>query len=141
MDPDILSVPGGVGPFLFGMLAMTGALRGLGSRQVRAILARSSTSPLTGATSGAVTTAVIQSPSAGAAAALDELHGCLARIREPADAVAATKRCSALLHQYHNMNRLAPRITREDGMQRPLTGIGLHRPALAFGAVLQRAAQ
>lgn len=80
MDPDILSVPGGVGLFLFGMLAMTGALRGLGSHEVRAILARSSTSPLTGATSGAVTTAVIQSPSAGAAAALDELHGCLARM-------------------------------------------------------------
>lgn len=72
---------------------------------------------------------------------LDELHGYLARIRVPADAVAATNRYSALLHQYDHMIRLAQRMTREDEMQRLLTDIGLRRPALAFGAALRRAAK
>lgn len=141
MDPEILSVPRGIGLFLFGMQAMTRALRDLASRQMRAILSRFTTSPLTGAIPRAVATAVVQSSSAGVEPALDELRGCLARIRVPADAVAATNRCSALLHQDDHMNRLAQRMTREDEMQRPLTDIGLRRPALAFGAAQRRAAQ
>ncbi|MCA1285375.1 Na/Pi cotransporter family protein [Salipiger bermudensis] len=64
MSIEILSLLGGVGLFLFGMQSMTGALREIASRQMRAILARFTTSPLTGALSGAATTAVIQSSSA-----------------------------------------------------------------------------
>lgn len=64
MSIEVLSLLGGIGLFLFGMQSMTGALRDLASRQMRAILARFTTSPLTGALSGAATTAVIQSSSA-----------------------------------------------------------------------------
>ncbi|APZ53206.1 Na/Pi cotransporter family protein [Salipiger abyssi] len=64
MQLDILTILGGIGLFLFGMQSMTGALRELASRQMRAFLSRFTTSPLTGALSGAATTAVIQSSSA-----------------------------------------------------------------------------
>lgn len=64
MHLDILTILGGIGLFLFGMQSMTGALRELASRRMRAFLSRFTTSPLTGALSGAATTAVIQSSSA-----------------------------------------------------------------------------
>lgn len=62
--PDLITLAGGVGLFLLGMQVLTDALRQLASRQMRAILARFTTSPLTGTLTGAVTTAVIQSSSA-----------------------------------------------------------------------------
>jgi phosphate:Na+ symporter len=60
----VLAVLGGAGLFLFGMQTMTQALRQLASAQARAVLARYTTSPLTGALAGAAVTAVIQSSSA-----------------------------------------------------------------------------
>jgi len=62
--PDLITLAGGVGLFLLGMQVLTDALRQLASRQMRAILARFTTSPLTGTLTGAVTTAIIQSSSA-----------------------------------------------------------------------------
>jgi len=64
MTSDLLVLAGGVGLFLMGMQVMTDALRQLASRQMRTILARFTTSPLTGTLTGALTTAVIQSSSA-----------------------------------------------------------------------------
>ncbi|MCB1395535.1 MAG: Na/Pi cotransporter family protein [Rhodobacteraceae bacterium] len=62
--PDLITLAGGVGLFLLGMQVLTDALRQLASRQMRAILARFTTSPLTGTLTGAATTAIIQSSSA-----------------------------------------------------------------------------
>lgn len=64
MTNDILNVLGGIGLYLFGMQIMTEALRRMASRQARAMLARFATTPFTGALSGAVITAVLQSSSA-----------------------------------------------------------------------------
>lgn len=64
MTADILVLAGGVGLFLVGMEVMTEALRALASRHLRGFLARFTTSPLTGALTGAASTAVIQSSSA-----------------------------------------------------------------------------
>ncbi|MDW4549692.1 Na/Pi symporter [Defluviimonas sp. D31] len=64
MQGDILTLLGGIGMFLLGMRLMTEALGQLGSRQLRAVLRRLTTSPATGAVAGAVTTAAIQSSSA-----------------------------------------------------------------------------
>ncbi|GAB4263261.1 MAG: hypothetical protein Kow0013_09550 [Pararhodobacter sp.] len=61
---DALTLAGGIGLFLLGMQVMTDALRHLANRQMRAILARFTTSPLTGTLTGAVATAVMQSSSA-----------------------------------------------------------------------------
>lgn len=64
MTPDLLALLGGIGLFLFGMQTMTGALRRLASRNMRAVLARFTRTPLTGAVTGAAVTAAIQSSSA-----------------------------------------------------------------------------
>lgn len=64
MRADVLTLLGGTGMFLLGMLSMTGALSQLASRQTRAVLRRLTTSPAKGAVAGAVTTALIQSSSA-----------------------------------------------------------------------------
>lgn len=64
MTADFLALAGGIGLFLLGMQVMTDGLRHLANRQMRAILARFTTSPLTGTLTGAATTAVIQSSSA-----------------------------------------------------------------------------
>lgn len=61
---NILSALGGVGIFLVGMLMLTGGLKGLAGRQMREILARFTRTPLSGAVTGALTTAVVQSSSA-----------------------------------------------------------------------------
>ena len=60
----VLSALGGVGVFLVGMLLLTGGLKGLAGEQMRAILARFTSTPLSGAVTGALTTAVVQSSSA-----------------------------------------------------------------------------
>lgn len=64
MMQDNLALLGGIGLFLFGMQTMTGALRRLASRNVRAVLARFTRTPLSGALTGAAVTAAIQSSSA-----------------------------------------------------------------------------
>ncbi len=61
---DLLSLLGGVGMFLLGMEVMTAALRDAAGRDLRALLARFTTTPLRGAVTGAAATAVIQSSSA-----------------------------------------------------------------------------
>ena len=64
MWSELLPLLGGIGLFLFGMQEMTAALGQLASRRARAVLARFTTTPLTGALTGAATTAVLQSSSA-----------------------------------------------------------------------------
>lgn len=64
MTADILLAAGGVGLFLLGMLVLTDGLRGLAGNALRRMLARFTRSPLSGAATGAFTTAVIQSSSA-----------------------------------------------------------------------------
>ncbi|WP_372603337.1 Na/Pi cotransporter family protein [Actibacterium sp.] len=64
MLAQILVLMGGVGLFLFGMQVLTDAIRQMANTHIRQILARFTTSPLTGALTGAATTAVIQSSSA-----------------------------------------------------------------------------
>ena len=64
MIGQILSLTGGLGLFLYGMAAMTAALRQLASQRLRAGLARFTTSPLTGALTGAGATALVHSSSA-----------------------------------------------------------------------------
>lgn len=64
MTADILRAFGGVGLFLAGMLLLTEGLRGLAGRKLRNTLARFTHAPLSGAVTGAATTAVLQSSSA-----------------------------------------------------------------------------
>lgn len=64
MSPAILSALGGLGLFLFGMRVMTEALRSLAGDRLHRWLARVTRTPLSGAATGALTTAVIQSSSA-----------------------------------------------------------------------------
>ncbi|MFV0512846.1 MAG: Na/Pi cotransporter family protein [Jhaorihella sp.] len=64
MTTDIFILLGGVGMFLLGMEVMTGALREAAGGNLRALLARFTTTPLRGTLTGAATTAVIQSSSA-----------------------------------------------------------------------------
>lgn len=64
MQATIFNLLGGIGLYLFGMHVMTDALRQLASRRTRDVLARFTTSPLSGVLTGALTTALIQSSSA-----------------------------------------------------------------------------
>ncbi len=60
----LLSALGGVGMFLIGMLLLTAGLKALAGRKVREVLARFTRTPVSGAITGAMTTAVVQSSSA-----------------------------------------------------------------------------
>jgi len=64
MTTDLLTLLGGIGLFLFGMQTMTTGLRELASDQARGLLAGFTRTPLSGALTGAATTAAIQSSSA-----------------------------------------------------------------------------
>ncbi|TNE69740.1 MAG: Na/Pi cotransporter family protein [Rhodobacteraceae bacterium] len=64
MFADIVNALGGVGLFLFGMIWLTEGLRELGGPALRHALAHFTRTPLSGAATGAVTTALIQSSSA-----------------------------------------------------------------------------
>jgi len=64
MTMSVLSALGGVGIFLVGMLLLTAGLKGLAGQRMRSILARFTRTPLSGAVTGALTTAVVQSSSA-----------------------------------------------------------------------------
>ncbi len=61
---DWINVVGAVGLFLLGMTVMTQGLRALAGETLRRLLARFTRSPATGALTGAVTTALVQSSSA-----------------------------------------------------------------------------
>jgi len=67
-DPDLIGglflCLGGLGLFLLGMIVLTEGLRALAGRALRRMLSRFTRSPLSGAMTGAVTTAVVQSSSA-----------------------------------------------------------------------------
>jgi phosphate:Na+ symporter len=64
MTGDIMLALGGVGLFLIGMVMLTEGLRGLAGNALRKVLARFTETPLSGAVTGALTTAAIQSSSA-----------------------------------------------------------------------------
>lgn len=61
---EIVPILGGVGLFLLGMTILTDGLKGLAGGALRRVLARFTTSPVSGALVGAATTAVVQSSSA-----------------------------------------------------------------------------
>ena len=60
----IIKASGGLGIFLLGMIVMTDGLRSLAGDTIRNALMRFTRSPATGAATGAVTTAILQSSSA-----------------------------------------------------------------------------
>ncbi|ASP32391.1 Na/Pi cotransporter family protein [Labrenzia sp. VG12] len=67
---DVLSALGGVGLFLVGMLLLTDGLKALAGQRMREVLARFTSTPLSGAATGTVTTAIVQSSSATTVAAV-----------------------------------------------------------------------
>ena len=67
---ELLLVAGGLGVFLFGMSALTDGLRGLAGNLLQRTLARFTRSPASGALSGALLTALLQSSSAVTVAAV-----------------------------------------------------------------------
>ncbi|WP_295422139.1 Na/Pi symporter [Sulfurovum sp.] len=66
----ILNALGGLGIFLLGMIIMTDGLRSLAGDSMRNALMRFTKSPLSGALTGAITTAILQSSSATTVAAV-----------------------------------------------------------------------
>lgn len=70
MIDNLLQAIGGLGLFLFGMSVMTEGLQGLAGNLLHHLLARFTRSPLSGAISGAVATAILQSSSATTVAAV-----------------------------------------------------------------------
>lgn len=60
----VITSLGGLGVFLFGMITMTGGLKALAGSSLRRGLSRFTRNPTTGAVSGAVATALVQSSSA-----------------------------------------------------------------------------
>ena len=56
----IVQIAGGIGLFLLGMIVMTDGLRALAGHAMRAVLMRFTKSPLSGALTGAVSTAILQ---------------------------------------------------------------------------------
>jgi len=67
---DVLSALGGIGLFLVGMLLLTDGLKALAGQRMKDTLARFTSTPLSGATTGALTTAIVQSSSATTVAAV-----------------------------------------------------------------------
>jgi phosphate:Na+ symporter len=66
----MLEASGGLGLFLLGMIILTEGLRGLAGNAIRAALMRYTQSPTSGAITGAITTALLQSSSATTVAAV-----------------------------------------------------------------------
>jgi len=64
MFGDLVNALGGIGLFLFGMIWLTEGLQAVAGQSLRGVLARFTNTPLSGAITGAATTAVIQSSSA-----------------------------------------------------------------------------
>jgi phosphate:Na+ symporter len=67
---NLLSALGGVGLFLLGMILLTDGLKAVAGPRLRSMLARFTSTPLSGAVTGALTTAAIQSSSATTVAAV-----------------------------------------------------------------------
>ncbi|MDG2219896.1 MAG: Na/Pi cotransporter family protein [Rubripirellula sp.] len=70
MPEGLMLAIGGLGLFLLGMAVMTDGLRAIADARLRSLLARSTRSPLSGAVTGAITTAIVQSSSATTVAAI-----------------------------------------------------------------------
>lgn len=70
MTLNVLSALGGVGLFLVGMLLLTDGLKALAGGRMRHLLARFTSTPLSGAATGTLTTAIVQSSSATTVAAV-----------------------------------------------------------------------
>lgn len=70
MSQGILEAVGGLGLFLLGMFVMTDGLKRVAGRAIRSSLRRFTRSPITGAATGAITTAIVQSSSATTVAAV-----------------------------------------------------------------------
>ncbi|MCG8585358.1 MAG: Na/Pi symporter, partial [Pirellulales bacterium] len=66
----VMHALGGLGLFLLGMTVMSEGLKSLAHDRLRALLSRFTRSPTTGAATGAITTAIIQSSSATTVAAV-----------------------------------------------------------------------
>lgn len=66
----LLNISGGLGLFLLGMTIMTDGLKALAAESMRRVLTRFTRSPYSGAMTGALTTAVLQSSSATTVAAV-----------------------------------------------------------------------
>ncbi len=66
----VIQLAGGIGIFLVGMIVLTDGLRTLAGQTIRAILMRFTKSPLTGALTGALGTAILQSSSVTTVAAV-----------------------------------------------------------------------
>lgn len=66
----IIQTAGGIGLFLLGMIVLTDGLRTLAGSAMRSVLMRFTSSPATGALTGAASTAVLQSSSATTVAAV-----------------------------------------------------------------------
>ncbi|NND49072.1 MAG: Na/Pi cotransporter family protein [Rhizobiales bacterium] len=64
MNEAILTAAGGLGLFLLGMLLLTGGLRALAGSTLRQLLRNWTRTPISGAVTGSVTTALVQSSSA-----------------------------------------------------------------------------
>lgn len=64
MTTGILNALGGLGVFLLGMVVMTDGLKAMAGDSLRRALARFTTSPTSGAVTGAIATAIVQSSSA-----------------------------------------------------------------------------
>ncbi len=67
---EIIQALGGLGLFLLGMIIMTEGLRELAGDAIRSALMRFTSSPFTGAVTGAISTAILQSSSATTVAAV-----------------------------------------------------------------------
>ena len=70
MIETLINASGGLGLFLVGMIVMTDGLRGLAGDSMRLALMRFTRSPVSGAVTGAIATAVLQSSSATTVAAV-----------------------------------------------------------------------
>ena len=70
MVAGVLEAIGGLGMFLLGMTVMTGALKALADQRMRSMLVRAVDSPVKGAVTGALSTALLQSSSATTVAAV-----------------------------------------------------------------------
>ncbi|MDH5396106.1 MAG: Na/Pi symporter [Gammaproteobacteria bacterium] len=70
MSFEIIQALGGLGLFLLGMIILTDSLRALAGDSVRKLLARFTHTPLSGAVTGTVATAILQSSSATTVAAV-----------------------------------------------------------------------
>jgi phosphate:Na+ symporter len=73
-------------------------------------------------------------------AAIEDLEDFLTELAVPPDAEAVRNRLSALLHMADHLHRLGHRAAQSDRMRPLASEPALRRPALAYAALLSRAA-